>query len=374
MGASTDLPLVDHHCHGVVADLDATAFERWISESDRPPAPHTRYFETPLGLAVRSRCGPLLGLEPEAAPDEYAARRAELGQAEICRRLFAACGLDCMLVDTGISGIGLAGPVELSRIARVPTHEVLRIEAVAEAVARDGIGVADFAAAFLAALDAAAAGAVGLKTIAAYRHGLAISPSPPDAAPVQKALERWLPEAAKGARLEDPVLLDFGVWTAVEVARERRLPIQVHTGLGDTDVDLRLADPTLLTPLIRALDPLGVELTLLHCYPYHRQAAYLAAMYPRVYFDLGLALNHAVGGATAIMAEAMAMAPFAKQLYSSDAIAIPELHYLGARTFRDSLDAVLDGWCASGLATAGDAERIAAAIGAGNATRIYRLR
>jgi len=374
MGASTDLPLLDHHCHGVVAALDPSGFERWITESDRPPAPGTRWFDTPLGLAIRAWCAPFLDLEPGAPPEEYVARRGELGQPEVCRRLFAACGLECQLVDTGISGLGLTAPGELAALTGVPAWEVVRIEAVAEVVARQVTSVDAFLTAFPAALDEAATGAVGLKTIAAYRHGLALAPAPPASAEVRRALERRLPEIVAGGRLADPVLLDLGVWTGVEVARARGLPIQVHTGLGDTDVDLRLADPTLLTPLIRALDPLGVDLTLLHCYPYHRQAAYLAAMYPHVYFDLGLALNHAIAGAPRILAEAMEMAPFGKQLYSSDAIAIPELHYLGARAFRGALDRVLDDWCRDGLlASAADAERIAAAIASGNATRIYPL-
>ncbi|MBS1885897.1 MAG: amidohydrolase family protein [Actinobacteria bacterium] len=373
MGASTDLPLIDHHCHGVVAALDPGGFERWITESDRPPAPGTRWFDTPLGLAIRAWCAPFLDLEPGTSPEDYVARRGELGQEEVGRRLFAACGLEQMLVDTGIAGLGLAGPDELAALTGIPAREVVRIEAVAEALARRVTGADAFLAAFAAALDEAAAGAVGLKTIAAYRHGLALADAPPPADEVRRALERRLPEIAAGARLADPVLLDLGVWTGVEVARERGLPLQVHTGFGDTDVDLRLADPTLLTPLIRALDPLGVDLTLLHCYPYHRQAAYLAAMYPHVYFDLGLTLNHAIAGAPRIMAEAMEMAPFGKQLYSSDAIAIPELHYLGARAFRGALDAVLDGWSRDGLLGAADAERIAVAIARGNAARIYPL-
>ncbi|MBS1880394.1 MAG: amidohydrolase, partial [Actinobacteria bacterium] len=181
MGASTELPLVDHHCHGVVAaDLDDAAFERWITESDRPPAPGTRNFETPLGLAIRAWCAPLLDLEPGVEAADYMERRRQLGQAETCRLLLAACGLERLLVDTGIAGAGLTDPDELAALAGVPAQEVVRIELVAEEVARAGADAAGFPHAFATALEAAAApGAVGLKTIAAYRHGLALAPAPP---------------------------------------------------------------------------------------------------------------------------------------------------------------------------------------------------
>ncbi len=68
---------------------------------------------------------------------------------------------------------------------------------------------------------------------------------------------------------------------------------------------------------------------LLHCYPYHRQAACLANVFPHVYLDVGEALNHVGASSAAVLAEALEVAPFHKQLYSSDAYGLAELHYLG---------------------------------------------
>ena len=74
---------------------------------------------------------------------------------------------------------------------------------------------------------------------------------------------------------------------------------------------------------------------LLHCWPYQRQAGYLAAVWPQVYLDVGLTLGY-VGPtrAAAVLAEAMELTPFGKLLYSSDAFGLPELYLLGAHTFR----------------------------------------
>ena len=73
-----------------------------------------------------------------------------------------------------------------------------------------------------------------------------------------------------------------------------RLPVQFHVGYGDSDVDLDRCNPLLLTPLLRAIQPTGVPVMLLHNYPYQREAGYLAQVFPHVYVDAGLA-THNVG-------------------------------------------------------------------------------
>ena len=60
-------------------------------------------------------------------------------------------------------------------------------------------------------------------------------------------------------RLTDPVLLRHGIWAGADLARQRGLPIQFHTGWGDPDLVLHLTNPTLLTGLIRQLAALDVS-------------------------------------------------------------------------------------------------------------------
>jgi predicted TIM-barrel fold metal-dependent hydrolase len=112
---------------------------------------------------------------------------------------------------------------------------------------------------------------------------------------------------------------------------------------------------------------------LLHCYPYHRQAGYLANVFPHVYMDVGEGLNHIGARSAAVLAEALELTPFHKMLYSSDAFGLAELHYLGAIGFRRDLRQVLNGFVASGSWTASDAERVASLIGSANARRVYNL-
>lgn len=368
-----ELRLVDHHCHGVVRDdLDRPGFESLLSEGGAPPAGLSN-FDSQVGLAVRRHCAPVLGLQPNASPPAYLDRRAELGGREVSRRLLGASGTAIFLVDTGYRGGEILSPAELGAAAGGRGREVVRLETVAEAVAAEGVAAGEFADRFAATLAATVsrAHAVAVKSVAAYRVGLDFDPVPPARSEVTVAAGHWLDRgpSADGWRVDDPVLIRTLLWTAVELG----LPMQFHTGFGDTDLVLHRADPLLLTDFIRAVPP-RVSIMVLHCYPYHRGAGYLAAVYPHVYVDVGLALSY-VGPSRAgvILAETLELAPFGKVLYSSDAFGLPELYHLGALAFRRGLGALLDAWIATGECSAADADRIARLIAADNAVRVYRL-
>src|SRR5215831_6276957 len=343
------LALVDHHAHPVLGtSLSRAVFEELITESDRAAPAGTTRFDSQLGIAVRRWCAPVLGLAPDASPDEYLARRSDLGPDEATRLLLRASGTACFLVDTGYVLDGMLG-----------------LEPMADAAA-DG-----FAGRFRTALWAQAAGACGVKSIIGYRFGLDFDPAPPTAAEVAEAAGRWLRDIEQGGsiRVTDPVLLRHLLWTGVE----RGLPVQVHTGFGDPDADLRRCNPLFLRAFLELAEPRGVPIMLLHCYPYHREAGALAQAYPHVYLDVGLALNHVGARAGAVVAESLELAPFAKVLFSSDAFGPAELHYLGALQWRRATAATLGAWVASGDWSAADAARVAAMIGSGNARRVYRL-
>jgi uncharacterized protein len=366
------LALIDHHCHGAVTGaLDRPHFEALLTEAHGPPPPGTSRFDSQLGFAVRRWCAPLLDLEPSAPAGRYLERRAELGPDEVNRRLLRAAGVEAWLVDTGYQEGRVLTPDQLAQASGAPAYEIVRLEAVAERVARGGVGAGTFAALFAEALWAATARAAGVKSIAAYRYGLDFDPARPSAADVRDAAGRWLRALDVGVatRLEDPVLLRQLIWTGVDTG----LPLQFHVGFGDPDVRLHRADPSLLHDFLLATEPAGAPIMLLHCYPYHRQAAYLASVFRHVYMDVGEALNHVGARSAAVLAEALELTPFTKMLYSSDAFGLPELHYLGATGFRRDLDQVTGGFVAEGAWSRADAERVRNLIAAENARRVYRL-
>lgn len=365
-------PLVDHHCHGVRRDqLDRPGFERLIAEGGLPAPPGTTHFDTPVGMAIRRWCAPVLDLPPHAAAADYLARRADLGPHEVNRRLLRAAGIGDFCVDTGLSGADLLSPAEMGLAGGGRGHEIVRVERVAEEIAERGPSAAKFADEFAEELFRRAAGAVGLKTIIAYRHGLDFDPWPPEPGEVVAAASRWFADYHADERLTSPVLLRHGLWTAVGVAREYGLPIQFHTGFGDPDLELHRANPLLMTDFVRAVRP--APIVLLHCYPYVREAATLAAVYPHVSIDVGLAVTYTAAGSTSVIAEALELAPFHKVLFSSDCYGPAELCHLGALHHRRGLGTVLAARVAGGDWSPPDAARIADLISGGNARRLYHL-
>jgi predicted TIM-barrel fold metal-dependent hydrolase len=362
-----ELELVDHHCHGVVtAPLDRAGFEALLTEGDRWPG--ISPFDTPAGVAVRRHCAPLLDLERHAPADVYVARRAELGPREVNRRFLTASRTGVLCVDTGFAPDRITTPAELARAAGAVAHEVVRLEAVAEAVAARGVEAGEYADAFrAAALDAVRRpGVVGVKSVAAYRTGFDLDPARPSDAEVTRAARRWL---ARGGRLDEPVLVRHLLWTAVDLG----LPLQLHTGFGDNDIRLHRVDPTHLTDWLH-LTTGTIPVLLLHCWPYQRQAAYLAAVFEQVYLDVGLTLHH-VGPARAraVLEEALEITPFRKLLYSSDAYGVAEFYALGALAFRRGLGDLLQDRVDADELALPDALRLARWAGADNARRIYRL-
>ena len=368
--------LVDHHVHPALAtELSLGELDELITESDRPAPPGVTRFDSQLGVAIRRWCAPVLGLAASVPAQAYTDRRRELGAAEVTRRLLRAAGAAYLLIDTGYLRDGMLGLAAMAEASAARVAEVVRLESVAEQaiVAGDG-SAAGFAGRFREALWELTRSACGVKSIAAYRFGLDLDPQPPAGADVAAAAGRWRREidtAGPGGtvRVTDPVLLRFLLWAGVD----RGLPVQIHTGFGDPDVDLRRADPLLLRGFCELTQERAVPVMLLHCYPYHRQAGYLAHAYRHVYLDVGLAINHVGVRAAAVVAESLELAPFGKVLFSSDAWGPPELHYLGALLWRRATARVLGEWVESGDWALADAVGVAEMIGAQNARRVYRL-
>jgi predicted TIM-barrel fold metal-dependent hydrolase len=370
--ALADLKLVDHHVHGALAaDLDRPQFEELITESDRPVPGWMTQFDSQLGFAIRRWCAPVLDLEPHASADSYWKRRHELGIGEVNRRFLRASGVGRFLIETGYRGELLLDLAGMKEVSGQEVQEVVRLEAVADELARSGVGAEEFGTRFQESLWARSENAVGLKSIAAYRCGLDFDPRPPTVAEVRSAAGRWLREVESGeeSRVSDPVLIRHLIWTGVD----RGLPLQFHVGYGDPDLDLHHCDPALLTTFIKLVEPRALPLMLLHCYPFHRSAGYLAQAFPHVYFDIGLAINYAGARADSVVAESLELAPFSKMLFSSDAWGPSELHYLGALLWRRATARVLQAWVESGEWSGADALRVASMVGAGNANRVYGL-
>lgn len=362
-----EIAAVDQHAHLLSGRGEGWPLTELLSES-RDPAQRDETRRHPsYERALRDLAG-TLGVDPDE--EALDAARREAGFEAHARRLLAACRLEAMLVDDGFpvpEALDLGAQAEL---AGCPVRRVVRIEAEAEAAAGEWPGFGEVRERFRGTVSGALeGGAAALKTIAAYRCGLDLPR--PEAASAETAYGDW--RRSGSGRLAHPALVAFFVAEALEVARARPVPLQVHTGLGDADLDLHRADPSLLGPLVADAAGAGVPVVLLHCYPFVRQAGWLAAVHHHVFVDLSLALLLAGHRGADLVLEALDLAPATKLLFATDASRAPEMFFLGARWGRDALAGALGRLVAESALDERTALEWGRFVLAGNARRLYGL-
>ena len=128
---------------------------------------------------------------------------------------------------------------------------------------------------------------------------------------------------------------------ALEAAAPLGLPMQFHVAFGDDDIVMTQNDPTLMRALFAHEPFRAVPLVLLHCYPFHRQAGYLASTYPNVYADLGLTIPIVGPGAANVLAETLELCPTRQLLASTDGHMEPEFQWFSIFVWRWALARVL---------------------------------
>ncbi|HXX37077.1 MAG TPA: amidohydrolase family protein [bacterium] len=372
-GPFAGIYLLDQHAHSLLRVQPATPreFRACFTESDAAEiidhhVPWSLFYRRALrDLATFFGCVPTESAVFDA--------RARWPLDRLTREMFTDAGIAGVLVDLGLRPREHYDLEELRVLIPCPAFPVLRLETLAERLIPDASTWADFQDRFVDSIERAArADLWALKTIIGYRTGL--------------ALERWTREALEQAfrrtraeflaghrRLQSKPLLDTLLRQGLEVAARHRLPVQIHAGFGDRDLDLRLVNPVWLRPIIE--DPAFREapLVLLHCHPYVREAAWLASVYPHVYLDLSLTVPFLAHGASDAVVEALAMAPATKILLATDAFSIPELFWLGARHAREAVDAAARMVEARGFLPAEERDHVARLLLHDNAATLYGI-
>jgi predicted TIM-barrel fold metal-dependent hydrolase len=355
--------LVDHHVHGCWLEApDRAQFENGLNEANvEPLADFDSAFDSQLGCAVRAHCAPLLGLPRHADADVYWNRRSKHNEDALAKLFLSDAKVSDWLVDTGFAR-GVADLDALADLSVGRVHEIVRLESVAE----DAIQTADdYATAFDRLLDERATTAIATKSILAYRGGFDCDMSEPTPNEVAEAASRW--RDSGDPRLTDRVLLRFGLHQALRLGK----PLQFHVGLGDRDCDLHKTNPLYLLDFLRSSGDTPVM--LLHCYPYEREAGYLAQAFNNVYLDGGLAINYLGARSASFIGRLLEMSPFRKVLYSSDGFGPAELHCLGARLWRNGIRDVLQRFIEAGEWSERDAIRVVDLIAHNNARRVYGI-
>jgi hypothetical protein len=362
--AISAMAAIDHHAHLLARPDAGVALAQVLTESDAPAQVDAVREHPAYGRALRD-LGDALGIEP-AEELLVAARQGDFRRH--VARLFDVCRLEAMFVDDGFRPAGTVSLAEHADLVGCPVRRIVRVETEAEAASTGGPPFAECRARLGTAIsDAITDGAIGLKTIAAYRCGLDLPTPSTDVA--GRAYDAWRRSGPR--RLQDPALVSLFLADALEAAGDG-VPLQVHCGLGDRDQMLMGADPALLQPQIDHGVLVRTPVVLLHCYPFVRHAGYLAGIYPHVHFDVSLAITLLPHRGPDLIAEAMELAPPTKLLFATDASRLAEMFTLSTLWWRESLARALGDLVDDGFADAPLAAHWARLILSDNARRLYR--
>src|SRR3989475_5066805 len=374
--AWADQPAIDHHCHPLRRwpyQLSAEELRAAFTEALDPQlAQHHVVHTAGYQAAIRRIANQLQCEATEAALLAY--RNAD-DAAGYARRLLASTATGTMLVDAGFATAGTFTLVEQQQATGITQREIIRLETLAESLIQGADDPRGWFSAVRGALRAGIErGAVGVKTICAYRATLWLQPVDTVALGVAFSVIRFRAERGALQRLSGSALCHALLFETAQECRELDVPLQVHCGFGDPDGDLAETSPLGLRTLF--IDPAyrGLRIALLHCYPYHREAAYLCSVFPDVYMDLSLTIPFAGLEGGRAMREALGLCPTSKLLYASDASRYPEVVFVAATSHREALAAALGELVDHrilDIAVAADAGR---QVLAENARRVYNIK
>lgn len=174
----------------------------------------------------------------------------------------------------------------------------------------------------------------GFKSIIAYRTGLKIECNE------VRAKEDFVSTGSEWYGRRAKAFRDYLFCKTMEIAKELKVPFQVHTGAGDRDIKFELSRPSYLTDLVRRYEG---KIVFVHGgYPYHRETAWMSYLFPSVYLDLSQVTPFAPLGSLNALEEVLEVAPFNKVMYGSDAFDLPEIAWLAGKIFFKFLEEVLN--------------------------------
>jgi hypothetical protein len=373
----SNIRVFDNHCHPVLLNqqMDALRFRSYFTEATHLSFAQAHLPNTVYYLWILRQMAAFYGCD--FSEDAIIAARNRIPADTLINRLVQAAQIDTLILDVAYplpetcyeaERIGLAGQCRVAKMLRLETlmqHLVVKCAEFSEVVDCFTSEVS----------NVRANGYCALKSIVAYRSGLDITTWSKDEAVASFKEARSEAVQQGHLRLTHKPLIDYLLHIAFKQAAEQHIPIQFHTGYGDSSTDMRLGNPLHLRNILECNDYQTVPIILLHeSYPYCQFGAYLAAIYPNVYFDLSYAIPFVDKlEMIAFTRQALSIAPASKLVYSSDGIYVPEMHWASALRGRSVLGQVLQEMIAVDEIDQEQAYQLARQVLHDTACAIYRL-
>jgi hypothetical protein len=371
------IPLADNHCHGIYrtqAPVDITAWRGLFTESFDHGMRSKHVTTTLFYRRLVQEMATFFDCEP--TEEAILTARQRLDEQDLIRSFLRAANFDVLFIDKGYPPQNLLlSDATMSDLAKCRVAPMLRVELLMERLITENATLSAVIEALRTALnDVRGQGYVALKSIVAYRTGLDIHTWKMDDVEGAFAVARWEAQEKGSIRLAYKPLLDTLLHVTFEEAARQELPIQFHTGYGDADADILLANPLHLRAVLERREYRAMPVVLLHeSYPYTQQGAYLATVYENVYLDLSYGIPFlGYHEMLEFTRAAFSVAPYSKLLYSSDAVGVPEVHWVSALNGRRILGQILGECVANGDLSQTEAEQAGVAVLHDNAIQLYK--
>nr|CAG8568736.1 2335_t:CDS:10 [Entrophospora candida] len=210
---------------------------------------------------------------------------------KLCEIYFNSINIQCLLLDDGISNLVIDKLESLDFHSKYveDIRRIVRIESISEQILNELSSLPSqqqITKTFLEKFNneisqlCKSNKVIAFKSISAYRTGLNIqlfdidnNNNNGDSIKVEDSFKEYITNIKNSSlkKLNNKILIDFIINETFKIAIKYDLPIQFHTGFGDNDLDLLLANPLHLRPLIEKFP--DVKIVLLHSsYPYTREA------------------------------------------------------------------------------------------------------
>lgn len=334
----SQLPVVDTHCHFfnveyVEHDL-ASIFNLSLNDIPQEDLVHTLAYRNAI-----KELGSFLGTknsEEEALAERL--RRMQKDYRRYVLDIIKDANIETLLIDVGFKPAHVDIEV-FEKMMPVNVRYIYRIETVIDELWEQKHSFAHAEEIFHQALEEAFANPkfIAIKQLIGYRTGL----------DVKEVKRNYL---TKGSPSEKE-FRDYFFLRAAEKSIEKGYPIQIHTGFGESNIDMSTNNPLLLKGFLENSKYKEATVILLHgSYPYSFEAGFLGSVYPNVYLDLS-AMNLFCPPYVFLdgIKKIFNMCPFSKVMYGSDGEIIPDTHWLGAKVAKGQLSRLFNEYVEDGL-------------------------
>ena len=358
------LPLIDSHCHLFMTEPNEVDFSKTLSMSLHDvPVYQTR--EVLNYKRWQRLLKQFTGSESEIPNTKQAVEASGCKTYhEYAVKLFTDVNIERLVIDLGYepARVDLPEfekflPSKISYVYRIETFldkawkerpDFDKLIADFEAVLRENLGKDNF---------------VGIKTIIGYRTGLEVE---------------WLDKAQARARYnkgDEKGFRDYCLRVASDITAEFGKVLKIHTGVGESNLDVLKNNPLLLKKFIEHYQqPNGLKILLLHGgYPYTFEAGYMTGTFPNIWLELSVIGLWGCLDTQRDLLKLMAYAPLNKLVHGSDGYIVPELHWFGAKSMKIEFCQLLESLIARGFIDTDQAMDIAKNVFSENSKLLYKF-